>query len=404
MTSRERVLAALRHEEADRVPIDFGAFRSSGIHASTYARLRRLLGLPATPPRLYDLMQQLAEPDPDVLDRFRADVVQVHRLAPSFGIPIDRWEHGRMPDGTPVRVPAAFDPVLLADGSREIRKDGLILARMPSGGNYFDRVHAPLAAAETTADLDRLFDWPLMDDQEIAFIRRQAERARATGRAVLACFGGNILEMGQALFGYEEFMLRIAAEPALVEACGERVADWHVRNLDRFLPAVDGLVDVIACGDDLGTQAGLQLSIGDYRRLIKPYQRRVYERIRRGTSASLFLHTCGSIVEVLPDLIEIGVQIINPVQISARGMEPERLKREFGRHIVFWGGGCDTQTKLPRATPDEIRREAERNVAAFKPGGGHVFTQVHNILADVPAENVVALYDAAFEAGRYGSR
>ncbi|MBN1419608.1 MAG: methyltransferase [Planctomycetes bacterium] len=403
MTSRERVLAALRHEEGDRVPIDFGAFRSSGIHASTYARVRRLLGLPATPPRLYDLMQQLAEPDPDVLERFRADVVQVHRLAPSFGIPIDRWKDGRLPDGTPVLVPEGFDPILLDDGSREIRDGGTVIARMPSGGNYFDRVHAPLAAAESAADLDRLFDWPLIDGREIAFIRDQAERARATGRAVLACFGGNVLEMGHALFGYEDFMLRIAAEPALIEAFGERVADWHVRNLDRFLPAVDGLVDVIACGDDLGAQAGLQLSIDDYRRLIKPYQRRVYERVRRGTKAYLFLHTCGSVVDVLPDLIEIGVQILNPVQLSARGMEPERLKREFGRDLVFWGGGCDTQTKLPRSTPAEIRREAQRNMAAFKPGGGHVFTQVHNILADVPEENVVALYDAAFEAGRYGS-
>jgi uroporphyrinogen decarboxylase len=346
-------------------------------------------------------MQQLAEPEDDILDRLHADVVQVHRLEPSFGIPIDRWKEGELPDGTPVMVPERFEPVRLPDGTWEIRDRGTAIARMTSGGLYFDPVHFPLAGAETEADLDRGFTWPAISDQELAFIRAQAQRLRPTGRAVLLCFGGNIFEGGQFLMGYQNYMCAIAGNPRLIAALGDRLAAWHVAALDRLLPAVEGLVDVIACGDDLGLQRGLQIAVEDYRRLVKPYHARIYRHIREHSSARLFLHSCGAIADLLPDLIEAGVQIINPVQISARGMEPERLKREFGRDLTFWGGGCDTQQVLPRGTPDEIRAEVRRNMQAFKPGGGFVFTQVHNILANVPPENIRVLYDTAHEAGSY---
>lgn len=401
LTSRERVLCALGHEEGDRVPIDFGAFRSSGIHAGTYARLRRHLGLRAIRPRLYDLMQQLAEPDDDIKERFHADVEQVHQLAPSFGIPIDRWKEGVLPDGTPVMVPAAFDPVKLPDGSREIREGARAIGRMTSGGLYFDRVHFPAAGAETEADLDRLCEWRTYTAADLEFIRAQAERLRARDRAVLLCFGGNILEGGQGLMGYQDYMCSVAGNPALVRAIGERLAAMYVANLKLLLPLVDGLVDIIACGDDLGLQRGLQLSLEDYRALIKPYHRKVYGYIREHSRAYLFLHSCGAIADLLPDLIEAGVQIINPVQISARGMEPERLKREFGKHLTFWGGGCDTQAVLPHGTPAEVREEVRRRMRVFKPGGGFVFTQVHNILDMIPPENIEAMYAAAYEAAGY---
>jgi uroporphyrinogen decarboxylase len=263
-------------------------------------------------------------------------------------------------------------------------------------------VSFPLAAASTEADLDRGFDWPRITDAEVAFIRAQAERQRASSRAVLLCFGGNIFEGGQALMGYQDYMYAIAADPALVQALGERLAAWHCANLEVLLPAVEGLIDVIACGDDLGLQRGLQISVEDYRRLIKPYHERVYRCIRERTGARLFLHSCGAIARLLPDLIEIGVQIINPVQISAKGMEPERLKREFGEDLVFWGGGCDTQHVLPYGTVEDVRAEAARNVRAFKPGGGFVATQVHNILDKVPPANVQALYDTFYAESWYG--
>ncbi len=400
-TSRERVRRALAHEEADRVPIDFGAFRSSGIHAGTYARLRRHLGLPPVRSRLYDLMQQLADPDDDIRERFHADVEQVHQLKPSFGIPIDRWKESVLPDGTPIMAPETFNPVRLPDGSWEIREGDTAVGRMTSGGLYYDRVHFPLAGAETEADLDRLFAWDTYTQADLDFIRAQVDRLQSKNRAILLCFGGNILEGGQTLMGYQEYMCNVAANPALVGALGERLAAMYVANLERLLPLVDGRIDVIACGDDLGLQRGLQLSLEDYRALIKPYHGMVYEYIRAHTSAQLFLHSCGAIAELLPDLIEIGVQIINPVQVSAKGMEPERLKRDFGKALTFWGGGCDTQKVLPQGTPAEVRAEVKARVRAFKPGGGFVFTQVHNILDMVPPENVEALYAAGYEEGRY---
>ncbi len=401
MTSRERVLRAMNHEEPDRVPIDFAAWRSSGIHAGTYARLRKHLGLEQKRPRLYDLMQQLAEPDEDILDLFHADVVQVHRLEPSFGIPIDRWKEGELPDGTPAMVPETFTPVELPGGGWEIRDGDVPVARMTSGGLYYDAVFFPLAAAESEEDLDRLYSWPLMTQEEVHFIREQALRHRDGDRAVLLCFGGNVFESGQFLMGYQQYMYTMAADPVLVGALGDRLAAWHVANLQRLLPAVDGLVDVIACGDDLGLQRGLQIAPEDYRSMIKPYHAKVYRYIREHSGARLFLHSCGAIAELLPDLIEIGVEVINPVQISAKGMEPDRLKRDFGRDLTFWGGGCDTQQVLPHGSPEEVRADVRQNMRAFKPGGGFIFTQVHNILDQVPPENIRVLYEAAYEEAAY---
>ena len=402
MTGRERVLCALRHEEGDRVPLDFAAWRSSGIHAGTYARLRKHLGLPEVRPRLYDLMQQLAEPDDDIKALLHADVEQVHQLCPSFGIAIDRWKDGVLADGTPVMVPEQFHPVRRADGAWEICEGDTPIARMTSGGLYFDRVHFPLKDAQSEADLDRLCDWDAtISRTELDFMRGMAERARATVRAVLLCFGGNIFEGGQFLMGYQDYMCAVAGDPPLVQALGERLAHRYVRNLELLLPEVEGLVDIIACGDDLGLQRGLQISRDDYRALIMPYHARVYDCIRRGSSAWVFLHCCGAIADLLPDLIEAGVQIINPVQISAAGMEPVRLKRTFGKELTFWGGGCDTQRVLPHGTVEDVRAEVRRNMAVFKPGGGFVFTQVHNILDGVPPANIEALYREAYAQAWY---
>ncbi len=403
MTSRERVMTALSHEEPDRVPIDFGAWRSSGMHVLAYARLRRHLGLPEDGRfRLYDLMQQLAEPEPEVSRRFRSDVVQIHRLCPAFGIPIDRWKEGRLLDGTPCQVPEAYEPQRQPDGTwRLCAPDGREVARMPADGGYFEPTDFRLADARTPAEIEEA-EWPLVSPEEIAFLRRQAEHwRRESDCALLLGFGGNVLEAGNGDFGFQRFMERLAGEPLLMEAYLERLTRWHLENLALFLPAVEGLVDIIAVGDDLGTQEGLIVSPAMYRRLIKPYQARVYSYIRRHSSARLFLHSCGAIEPILRDLIEMGIEVLNPVQTSARGMDPTHLKREYGRDLSFWGGGCDTQRMLPEAELPALRDHVRELVNTFKPGGGFVFTQVHNILGNVAPERVVALYDTAWEAGRY---
>ena len=196
-------------------------------------------------------------------------------------------------------------------------------------------------------------------------------------------------------------MIDMAAQPKLAEALAQKLADRWIANLTRYLDAVGDYIHIIQMGDDLGTQSGPQMSPRMYRQIIKPAHRRVYECVKANSDLYIFLHTCGSIYKLIPDLIEVGVDILNPVQISAAEMDPVRLKREFGRDVTFWGGGANTQHVLPNATPGEVRQHVRELIEIFAPGGGFVFCQVHNIQANVPPENVVAMFETALEFGRY---
>jgi uroporphyrinogen decarboxylase len=209
-------------------------------------------------------------------------------------------------------------------------------------------------------------------------------------------FGGSILEAGQGLRGWEQFMIDLAQGGPFLEALLEKLTEFHLANLARYLDAVGPCIQIIVMVDDLGTQHGLQISPQMYRRWIKPCHTRIYGYVHQHyPQIYVFLHSCGSIYPLIPDLIEAGVQILNPVQISAAGMDPVRLKREFGAHLTFWGGGCDTQHTLPCGTPAEVVAEVKRLLDIFAPGGGYVFNQVHNIQADVPPENIVAMLETA---------
>jgi uroporphyrinogen decarboxylase len=196
-------------------------------------------------------------------------------------------------------------------------------------------------------------------------------------------------------------MMDMALEPKLAQALTQKLADHYVTNLPRYLDAVGDYIQIIQMGDDLGTQNGPQMSPEMYRQIIKPAHRQVYEYVKTHSDLYIFLHTCGSIYRLIPDLIEVGVDILNPVQISAAEMDPARLKREFGQDVVFWGGGANTQHVLASATPEKVRQHVRELIEIFAPGGGYVFCQVHNIQANVPPENVVAMFEAALEFGRY---
>jgi len=401
LNSRERVLAALRHEEADRVPMDVGGHRSTGIHIATCFRLRRHLRLRSCPLRLYDVMQQLADVESDLLDRFRADVIQIHRLRPAMGFSIARWKGMSLPDGTPALVPRDYSPYPAPQGGWYLDSPNGSRLYMPSAANYFELATPPLSPLATEKNIDAL-PWDDIEDEDMEFVVRQAREVREkSDRASLVIFGGNILESGNNAFGFQNFMYQLVANPSLVGYYFDRLTDTYLCRLKKFLPAVEGLVDIIAVGDDLGGQGGPLVSPEMYRTMIKPYQARVYGYIRNHSSAYLFLHSCGSIVPLIPDLIEIGVQILNPIQTSARDMDPLALKRRWGKELVFWGGGCDTQHILPYGTPEEVRNDVRERMEIFKPGGGFVFASIHNILAGVPPENIVAMLDGAYEFGRY---
>jgi len=402
MNHRERVLAALNHKEADRVPIDLGGSDDSGIAAVTYRDLRDYLGLPHRTIRVADTFSQLAVVDDDVREVLGIDTTSLF-LQPR------EWQMGALVDGTPALVPALWNPQLQPDGSYLILdSSGRPLMKMPRDGYYFDLVYAPLADAASPSDLDQYMDW--IRNNDLAFYldksyKELAEEARAirenTDYALGTFFGGHFLWAGMDLRGAENFLLDLAANPSFAEALMDRLLDVYIERFERFAQTLGKYADFIEFDEDFGTQDGLFLSPEMYRRLIKPRQKKLFSFVKSRCGARIFFHSDGAIRKIIPDLIEVGIDILNPIQVSASGMDTKELKREFGKDLVFWGGGCDTQRILPFGTPDEVRDEVKRRMDDLAPGGGFVFATVHNVQARMPVENVVAVYETAREHGLY---
>jgi len=399
MTGRERVQTALAHREPDAVPIDLSGHRSSGIAATAYPRLREALGLEPRPVRVYDIIQQLAIVDADVLDRFGVDTVELGR---GFARAPSDWAEWVLPDGTPCLVPAWSVPER-EDGRWVLRSEsGKVLCAMPDGAIYFEQTYWPYAE-DDSAPLDEAMAegmWsaiasPPGPDVDEAGLAAGARALRAeTDRAIIGLFGGNLLEAGQWLYRMDIFLMLLAAEPQRAHRFLDRLVEYHLANLERYLAAVGEHIDVIAFGDDLGTQTATQMSPAMYREFFKPRHAAMWQRAKELADVKVMLHCCGEVRALLPDLIDAGLDAINPVQISCPGMKAEELKAEFGDRLVFWGGGCDTQSVLPTATPEAVADHVRRQVAVLQPGGGFVFQQVHNILANVPPQNIVAMLDA----------
>jgi len=411
MTSRERVLCAIGHKEPDKVPIDFGGMRSTGITAVAYGNLKRYLGISAGSTDVYDVVQQLAQPEDPILDYFEADVIDLGR---AFLTADEDWKDFTLPDGSAAKIPAYTDFEPDGSGGWLARSpDRMTIGSMPKGAFFLSQAHFPLLEwdGQDLAVLDKLPDlmgrvtWAALPTppwhapltrEHLADIRRRAKRlCETTDYAIMVGFGGNLLEWGQYLCRNDQFLMDLLENPGKAEALLDRLTELHLENLEKLLDSVEGYVQIIQMGDDLGTQLAPQISPQMYRRLFKPRHRLIFERVRRRSGIHVFLHSCGAIAPLLPDLIEIGVEIINPVQTSAKGMEPERLKHEFGKDLTFWGGGCDTQRVLPHRTERDIDEHVRRRFDILAPGGGFVFNQVHNILPNVPPQNIVAMIEAA---------
>ena len=382
MTSRERVLKALNHQTPDRVPIDFGGFQT-GIHRRAYEALIKHLGL-REEITILDPVQQLAKPSEAVLERFHVDTRYV--LA-----------HG----------PESFDGTI-----RQNRRNGRlwhdltdefgVVWSMPDdGGLYMDISRHPLAKA-TISDLAD-YPWPDGSDaSRFTGVREQAQRLRKeTPYALATGIAGVVYEYCWYLRGLERWFMDTVENPDFCAALLDRTLAFWMDYMTGFMGQVGDLVDVVMIGDDLAGQHGPLFSPAFYRKVVKPRQKKLVQHIQSLTGAKIWYHTCGNCVEYIPDLLDNGVDILNPVQTSAAGMDPGMLKQRFGRDMVFWGGGCDAQHVLPFGTPEQVREQVRRNMEIFKPGGGYVFNGIHNIQADVPPENIVALFDAAYEYGSY---
>jgi uroporphyrinogen decarboxylase len=405
VTPRERVVTSLNHRSPDRVPIDFSGHRSSGIAAIAYARLRDYLQLPKRPIRVYDPVQQLAIVDNDVLDRFGVDTLELGR---GFAHEDRYWKDWVLPDGNPCQLPAWLNPE--RDGARWVlrSKSGRVIAEMPDGALYFEQAFYPFA--DGTPDHMRIHEaldenmWtsvasppgPIADGPEgVTVLAQGARRLRErTNRAIIGLFGGNLLEIGQFLYRNDNFFMLLAGDPDAAHDFLDHLVEIHCRSLERFLGAVGPYIDVVLFGDDLGMQTGPQISPAMYRKFFQPRHARMWKRAKELADVKVMLHCCGGVRELLPDLIDAGLDAINPVQISCSGMDARGLKADFGDRMVFWGGGCDTQRELSHGTPASIREHVRRQVDILSAGGGFVFQQVHNIMADVPPANIVAMFDA----------
>jgi uroporphyrinogen decarboxylase len=396
MSSRERVLAAVNHREPDRVPIDLGGSPATGIEPGLYARLRDRLGIAGEPPQVYDIWQGLAWVERPVVEALSADVLAVPRLTQPFGTRIDRWHAWQLDDGTEVGVPANFSPVEETDGSLCIYQGGELVAKKAASSPYFDRMiefktYDPLPPVES-------FPMWIFSDEELAWVRGWAETLHAETDKALVGDPGIILGRWGS---YQEWLLTIAADPDYVRAFYERKVENLLANLRLYAQAAGQNIDMVFFGEDFGTQKGLMISPQMFKELVAPYYKRVWDWIHQHTSWKVLFHSCGGIYPIIGTLIECGVDILNPVQITARGMDPARLKSEFGHRVAFWGGGIDTQTVLPFGSPDEVRAQVEERIRTLAPGGGFVFSTVHNVQGDVPVDNVLAMVHAVLDCGRY---
>lgn len=396
MNSRQRVLAALNHQTPDRVPIDLGGTRQSGIHASAYYQLKKCLGIDS-PTRVYDLFQMLAEVERLILERFGADCIGLFRPDVAFGIRNEHWKPWHMFDGTPVEVPGGFEPQVQPDGSLHLCRDGRPIACMPKGGFYFDRLEKYPGAAHV--DLASFQPALLTSDQCRHYRAASKALDEQTDFAIVAPLGPPYeLFYGLGTGDFESWMITLATEPDYVHDLYEKIVDAWIENLRRFVDAVEDRVQVIQFCDDFGMQSSLFLSVEMFRRQIMPHYQRGLAWIKRHTSLKIMLHSDGAIFPLIPSLIEMGVDILNPIQTSAAGMDATVLKQQFGDRLTFWGGSLDCQQTLPHGTPDEVAAEVRQHIAALAPGGGYVFAPVHNIQAGVPPENIVAMFDAATSA------
>ena len=375
MTHRERVLRALNRQEPDRIPLDLGSTRSTALVVEAYENLNRYLGIQSET-RIFSKWLHIAHPNEEMLRRFDIDTRSLSQGNP------DSWHD-----------------IIFADGSYQ--DEWGIVRSKPKECLYYDLTRAPFQGEPTIADLEE-FPWPNPHDPgRCRGLAQEAKRFHEeSDYAVVLNLPGGIVHQSQFMRGFEGWFTDLILNPSFFNALLEKVCDLWIEMAKDEFDAIGDEFDLCFYGDDMAFQNGPMMSMELYRKMIKPHHKRLFSYVKSRTSAKILYHTCGSVVHLIPDLIELGVDVLNPVQVSAKGMDTQRLKREFGKDIAFWGA-IDTQKVLPFGTPEEVAAEVKRRIDDLGPGGGYVLCAVHNLQADVPPENICTMYDAAREYGTY---
>lgn len=413
MTSRDRVRTTLAHRPPDRIPVDFGGSAVTGVHASCVAALRDYYGLERRPVRVHEPYQMLALIDDDLATAMGLDVTGLFGRNTMFGFANDNWRSWRF-NGLEVLVPEGFRTVTDAKGDTLIFPKGdpsvPPSGRLPKDGFFFDAIirQEPIDDA-TLNPADNCEEFEPISSEDLDYLRQAAQAAAATGRAVLAGFGGTAfgdialvpglsVRHPKGIRDVAEWYMSTTSRRDYIHAVFNRQCEIGIANLERIWQAAGSNVDaVFVCGTDFGTQTSAFCSVVTFRELYFPYYKRVNDWIHRHTTWRTFKHSCGSVERFIDSFIEAGFDILNPVQCSATGMAPEHLKSRYGDRLTFWGGGVDTQHTLPFGSPAQVREQVLNRCDVFSRNGGFVFNTIHNIQALTPVANIAAMLDAVRE-------
>lgn len=380
ITSRDRVVTALKHREPDRVPISFGGLHDS-IHLYGHRTLKEHLGLEGGEDTIQDPFQQIVFPDERLLEMFKSDILPVY-ARPAAPFTLEYRDEGK-------------NMTYMDEWGTKYRKP-------KESGLYYDFERYVFSGKS----IDEIRSHPFPDPAHPSRFEGLRDKVQKmlieTDKAIVAYAPtGGVYEHTYWLRGIEKTFSDMVDDIELLEVLAERILEWMLAFWEAYLKEIGDLVQVVQIGDDLGGQYGPLFSPKLYRTVFKPREGRLIELIRKNTDAKVYFHSCGSIIEFIPDLIEIGVEVLNPVQVQAARMGSAELKREFGKDLCFWGGGADPVAVMSNGKPEDVRREVKRRIEDFNIDGGYVFASIHNIQADVPPENVVAFFEAAYEYGVY---
>jgi len=417
MTSRERIEAALNHKEPDRIPVDFGGTGVTGMHIKCVIGLRRHYGLEERLVKVSEPYQMLGQIDEDLQKVLGIDVEGVYGPSTMFGYKNENWKPWRMDDGTEVLMSGNFKTIRDEKGDTLVYPKGDTSARpsarLPKNGFFFDTIIRQEPIDEDKLDpRDNMEEFAPIEAGDLDHFERVSKEAAATGRGVIASFGGTALgdialvpgpgmTNPKGIRDVEEWYISTLTRQPYVHKVFEFQTEMALANLEKIRARVaDRVQAAFVCGTDFGTQSSTFCSVDTYRSLYMPYYRRINDWIHRNTNWRTFKHSCGAVLTLIPSFIESGFDILNPVQCSAVGMDPAALKEKFGRDIVFWGGGVDTQKTMMFGKPVDVRDEVLRRCDIFGKGGGFIFNSIHNLQANVPVENIVAMFEAVAEHNR----
>jgi uroporphyrinogen decarboxylase len=410
MNSRERILASIQHREPDHLAVDLGATPSSGISAIAYGNLIEHLDLKDKRIWVYDVVQQVAQPSDEVLNLFRIDAIDLGR---TFNTLDGDWYDYNLPNGKTAQQPVWFRPRRQENGSLLAYQGDAPIAVMPAATFSYDQTVYPFLEGYPEnygKNLDEAMGrihwaafahspWDHANEPDFwVNLRKNALALRETSeRLIVLSAGCNLFEWGTFLRRLDNFIMDLKRSPSEVERLLDALMERHLASLEKICASVGDVVDIVRLGDDLGMNTGPLMSPETYRKLFKPRHAILCDYIHTHSSMHTFLHSCGSIYKLIPDLIEAGFEILNPVQTNARDMEPEKLKKEFGASVTFWGAGADTRAILNRGSPSQVKDHVRSNIEILAPGGGFIFNTIHNILPDVPPQNIIAMFETIDE-------